>query len=226
MQERRNIIITLQHVAPKNHPLVIDILCALLRNYKKEAIATRKVIVRTLGHVALRGNEEVVTTLLTCVETDNCFDVRQPAMALLALLAAPEDERVMDLALQHLRKKDLRGEPLFKPLGDPMALTKEAIQVLAKVAPRGSQEVWSLLLSRVVDDSVIGVRIAGVEALASIADGHMLADGGARATVQAIALAMLDDKHLDSHRLHRAGEATFKALMRADGTAAGGVYWG
>jgi len=34
LKDRRNIIITLQHVAPKNHPLVVDTLCALLRNYK------------------------------------------------------------------------------------------------------------------------------------------------------------------------------------------------
>ena len=70
-------------------------------------------------------------------------------MALLASVALPGDERVMELALQQLRKKDLRGEPLFKPGDDPTRLTKEAIQVLANIAPRGSQEVWSLLLRRV-----------------------------------------------------------------------------
>ena len=135
----------------------------------------------------------------------------------------------MQLALQHLRKKDLRGEPLFKPYGDPMALTEEAIHVLANVAPRGSQEVWSLLLRRVVDDSVLAVRIAAVEALASIADPDIIADGGARGTVQAMALAMLDEQHPDSYRLHEAGNAAFSALMHPadrEGADAGGVYWG
>jgi len=82
------------------------------RSWQREAIATRQVIVRTLGVVAQRGNEEVVKTLLACVEKDNCFEVRQPAMALLAQLASPEDERVMALALEHLRKKDLRYESI------------------------------------------------------------------------------------------------------------------
>ena len=34
LKDRRNIILTLQHVAPQNHPLVVDTLCALLCNYK------------------------------------------------------------------------------------------------------------------------------------------------------------------------------------------------
>ena len=227
--DRRNIIITLQHVAPRSHPLVIDALCACLLNYKREAIPTRIAVLRALEKLSVRGNAAVVDVLLTCVEKDNCFEVRQPAMALLAAMAPLGEERVMELALQHLRKKDLRGEPLFKPYGDPMALTQEAIRVLANVAPRGSQEAWSLLLRRVVDDSVLAVRIAAVEALASIADPDMIADGGARGTVQAIALAMLDEQHLDSYRLHKAGDATFRSLMHpADrqGAVAGGVYWG
>ena len=44
-------------------------------------------------------------------------------------------------------------------------------------------QVWALLLRRVVDDSVLAVRIAAVEALAAIADPDMMADGGARCTV-------------------------------------------
>jgi hypothetical protein len=44
--------------------------------------------------------------------------------------------------------------------------------------------VWPLLVRRVVDDSVLDVRIAAVDALAAVADGDLLADGGARETVQ------------------------------------------
>ena len=221
--ERRNIIITLRHVSPSNHPLVIDALCRRLVNFKREAIPTRIAVLRALEQLAARGNAAVVDALLTCVEKDNSFDVRQPAMALLASVALPGDERVMELALQQLRKKDLRGEPLFKPGDDPIRLTKEAIQVLVNIAPRGSQEAWSLLLRRVVDDNMLGVRIAAIEALASIADPDMLADGGARGTVQAFALAMLDEQHPDSQRLNKAGHAAFRALMHP---GAGGVYWG
>ena len=225
--ERRNIIITLRHVSPSNHPLVIDALCRRLVNFKREAIPTRIAVLRALEQLAARGNAAVVDALLTCVEKDNSFDVRQPAMALLASVALPGDERVMELALQQLRKKDLRGEPLFKPGDDPTRLTKEAIQVLANIAPRGSQEAWSLLLRRVVDDNMLGVRIAAIEALASIADPDMLADGGARGTVQAFALAMLDEQHPDSHRLHKAGHAAFRSLMHpTKGADVGGVYWG
>jgi hypothetical protein len=225
--ERRNIIITLRHVSPSNHPLVIDALCRRLVNFNREAIPTRIAVLRALEQLAARGNAVVVDALLTCVVKDNSFDVRQPAMALLASVALPGDERVMEVALQQLRKKDLRGEPLFKPGDDPTRLTKEAIQVLANIAPRGSQEVWSLLLRRVVDDNMLGVRIAAIEALASIADPDMLADGGARGTVQAFALAMLDEQHPDSNRLHKAGHAAFRALMHpAKGADVGGVYWG
>lgn len=225
--ERRNIIITLRHVSPSNHPLVIDALCRRLGNFKREAIPTRIAVLRALEKLAERGNAAVVDALLTCVEEDNSFDVRQPALALLASVAPPGDVRVMELALQHLRKKNLRGEPMFKPGDDPTRLTKEAIQVLASIAPRGSQEVWSLLLRRVVDDNMLGVRIAAIEALASIADPDMLADGGARGTVQAFAVAMLDEQHPDSHRLHKAGHAAFRALIHpGTGADVGGVYWG
>jgi hypothetical protein len=73
------------------------------------------------------------------------------------------------------------------------------------------------------------VRVAAVEALAEIADGDMLADGGARGTAQALALALQDDTHLDSVRLHAAAHATLIALMHPEGSGgpvAGGKYWG
>lgn len=228
--QRRNIIIMLQDFAPKDDALVIHALCERLLE-KQEPIPTRRMILVSLRKLAERGNREVVDALLRCVETDQCFEIRQAAVALLAYVAPFHDERVMSLALEELRKKDLRGEPLFKPYGDPLALTKESIQVIAEIAPRGSLEAWQLLLRRVVDDSVVAVRIAAVEALASIADPDMLADGGARATVQALAIAMLDHDIVasaDTLRLRNASVSTFKALMHPagrEGPAAGGKYW-
>ena len=106
-----------------------------------------------------------------------------------------------------------------------MALTREAIHLLANVAPKGHVEVEALLLRRLVDDSVLAVRIAAVEALARIADADQIADGGARGTVQAIALAMLDDQHLDSYRLHAASIAALKALLLSKGRPPGGVFF-
>ena len=131
LSERRNIINALQHAAPQDHPLAIDALCAILSNYKREPIGTRKVVLGALQQVATRGNELVVTTLLTCVKRDNCFEVRQPAMALLASLANYRDTRAMDMALEHLRKKDLRGEPLFKPYGERLVLTNKTSPFLS-----------------------------------------------------------------------------------------------
>jgi hypothetical protein len=225
--QRRSIIITLQSLAAKDDALVIRALCERLLR-KHESIPTRHVVLRAMKQVASRGNNEVVDALLECVQVDKCFEVRKAAFALLAEVAPFEDERVMSLALGELRKKDLRGEPLFKPYGDPLALTKEAIHVLASIAPRGSQEVWSLIIRRIVDDSVVGVRLAAVEALGAIADGDMMADGGGRATVQALAIIMLDEEDIDSDRLRKASVSAFKALMYPegpDGRAAGDKFW-
>jgi hypothetical protein len=69
--ERRNIIITLRHVSPSNHPLVIDALCRRLVHFKREAIPTRIVVLPALVRLAARGNATVVDALLTCVEKDN-----------------------------------------------------------------------------------------------------------------------------------------------------------
>ena len=227
--QRRSIIKMLQDLAPKDDALVVGALCQRLLR-KQEAIPTRQIILGALRKVAGRGNHEVVDALLECAEVDSCFEIRQAAVALLSHFASLQDERVMTLALQELRKQDLRGEPLFKPYGDPMALTKEAIEIVGKIAPRGSREAWELLVRRVVDDSVLAVRIAAVEALASIADADMLADGGARSTVQALVITMLEeDAEVSAGRgLRNACETTLKALMHPngpEGPAAGGKYW-
>jgi hypothetical protein len=227
--QRRSIIKMLQDLAPKDDALVVRALCLRLLR-KQEAIPTRHIILGALRKVSGRGNQEVVDALLECAEVDRCFEIRQAAVALLSHVAPLQDERVMTLALQELRKQDLRGEPLFKPYGDPMALTKEAIEIVGKIAPRGSREAWELLVRRVVDDSVLAVRIAAVEALASIADADMLADGGARSTVQALVITMLEeDAEVAAGRgLRNACETTLKALMHPsgpEGPAAGGRYW-
>ena len=141
----------------------METLCGTLLDVKQQPIKNRLLALDALGRVASRGNEAAVTSLLACVIKDNCHDVRRPAMALLAVLSGEADARVLDLALTHLRKQDLRGQPLFKPYGCPMALTTEAIRVAAAVAPRGQPEVWALLLRRVVDDSVLAVRLPSTQ---------------------------------------------------------------
>jgi hypothetical protein len=150
VSERRNIISALQHSAPQDHPLAIDALCAILSNYKREPIGTRKVVLGALQQVATRGNELVVTTLLTCVKRDNCFEVRQPAMALLASLANYRDTRAMDMALEHLRKKDLRGEPLFKPYGERLVRTSKTPLIFhPKLSPTQTRKgEWGRQLHR------------------------------------------------------------------------------
>jgi hypothetical protein len=42
------------------------------------------------------------------------------------IVGAEEQQEAVDLAMTHLRKEDLRGEPLFKPNGDPLSLCTEA----------------------------------------------------------------------------------------------------
>mmetsp|Transcript_45833 Transcript_45833/g.71816 ORF Transcript_45833/g.71816 Transcript_45833/m.71816 type:complete len:140 (-) Transcript_45833:24-443(-) len=139
-------------------------------------------------------------------------------MRLLGKIAATGDRDAMEIALKHLRVKDLRGQEHFKPNGDPKALTEEAIHLLANVAGRGNVEAWSVLIRRCIDDSVLAVRVAAVQGLKKIADGNILVDGGARATVQVLVLAL----HDSSEAVREAALGTLKALASCEG----GIYYG
>ena len=78
--------------------------------------------------------------------------------------------------------------------------------------------VWHLLLRRAAEASAGGVRVAAVRALARLADGDQIVDGGARGTVHLLANSLADE-------FPGVREAAIASLAEL-GQAQGGIYYG
>jgi HEAT repeat protein len=214
---KQKLLARLSSEAPVGSALAVQCLRRILGD-KDQSIVVRRAALAALGRLGLQGDPRVGETLAACVERDGAHDVRHEAFRLLARKAAPRDPRAYALALLHLRKRDLPGEPLFKPNGDPQALTEPAIATISSVAARGDSEVWHLLLRRAAEASAGGVRVAAVRALARIADGDQIVDGGARGTVHLLANSLADE-------FPGVREAAIASLAEL-GQAQGGIYYG
>uniref|UniRef100_A0A7S4PP45 Uncharacterized protein n=1 Tax=Guillardia theta TaxID=55529 RepID=A0A7S4PP45_GUITH len=218
--KKRQLLATLFVKAPVGHRKAIEAACGALLD-KRESISVRNAACLVISKLGLVGDPKVVTVLARSAKMDECFDIRKQSLRCLATKAIKSDQTAIEIAFDILRKKDLRGEEYFKPHGDPQALTREAIELVAKICPRGSQTAWKLLLCRVLDDAVLDVRLEAVRALTKIADGDMLADGGARETIHALIVAFLEEEGEGSMRVKQEVLNTLKALLESSG----GIYW-
>ncbi|EKX50354.1 hypothetical protein GUITHDRAFT_135494 [Guillardia theta CCMP2712] len=162
--KKRQLLATLFVKAPVGHRKAIEAACGALLD-KRESISVRNAACLVISKLGLVGDPKVVTVLARSAKMDECFDIRKQSLRCLATKAIKSDQTAIEIAFDILRKK-----------------VSSPSMVIASYRP-GSQTAWKLLLCRVLDDAVLDVRLEAVRALTKIADGDMLADGGARETV-------------------------------------------
>ena len=164
----------------------------------KESIMVREAGIVAITVISNKDNEQVLEALLGVAQRDKVHSVRKLALQALSLVPSrrggrdisPTGQRVLSEALSLLEKKELRGQPLFKPNGDPLSLSAEALAIVGVLAPQGEGAAWLTLERRALDDPAPAARLAAVRSLAHIADPAILASGGRRFTVHLLALGM------------------------------------
>jgi len=215
----------LAQVAPRGDERAISAVCEVLTDFKSHSVAVREAAVESLAEMLsdTRGSGDMVAfqCLLNTVTQDSAHTVRRAAFELIPTVAVGPQERaaLLELAMPFLTREDLRGQPLFKPNGDPMSLCSEAIGAVGKCAARGDVGVWALLERRVVDDAASSARVAAVKALACVADGNILSSGGRRSTIHLLAVGARDT----NPAMARACRETLGELITAEGAT---MYWG